>query len=446
MQTAQPMRARDLLRRPFTNPFLKHVGAGIVVGFFTGLLVGAFRWIIDHTLEVLWFIYPQMARHPWLLIPYVLLMFLIAGLIARTIRGEELDLLGSGIPQIEAILLGKHRMKWWAVLWRKFVGGLLAICPGLFLGREGPCIQMGACIGEGFSERVFHLSDDDRHLLLQCGAAAGLAAAFSAPLAGTVFLLEEVTHDFKNRVWVPTLAACIAADFATFLYFGTRPCLYLPIKMNLPFTAYPWLLVAGVVIGAGAYGFQYCILNLKWWYGKLTIIPDRFHSIIPLLLVIPVGLWNAKLLGGSHKVIQFLSIMPNSRGWWHYLILLVAFLVIRFVGTMVSYGATVPGGIFMPIFVLGGIWGAIFGLLMVHAGILPAACYLNMIVLGMTAYIAATEGTPFTSILLATEMIGSIEQILPMAIVTFVAYYTSMALGSQPFIYDALREEMTFEK
>ena len=69
-----------------------------------------------------------------------------------------------------------------------------------------------------------------------------------------------------------------------------------------------------------------------------------------------------------------------------------------------------------------------------------------MIVLGMTAYIAATEGTPFTSILLATEMIGSIEQILPMAIVTFVAYYTSMALGSQPFIYDALREEMTFEK
>lgn len=216
--------------------------------------------------------------------------------------------------------------------------------------------------------------------------------------------------------------------------------------MNLPFATYPWLLIVGVVSGAGAYGFQYCILNLKWWYGKLTIIPDRLHSIVPLLLVIPVGLWNAQLLGGSHKVIQFLSVMPNSGGWWHYLILLVAFLIIRFVGTMISYGATVPGGIFMPIFVLGGIWGAISGLLMVHAGILPGACYLNMIVLGMTAYIAATEGTPFTSILLATEMIGSIEQILPMAIVTFVAYYTSMALGSQPFIYDALREEMTFEK
>lgn len=337
-------------------------------------------------------------------------------------------------------------MKWWAVLWRKFVGGLLAICPGLFLGREGPCIQMGACIGQGLSENIFHLSKEDRYLLLQCGAAAGSAAAFSAPLAGTVFLLEEVTHNFRNRVWVPALAACIAADFATFFYFGTKPCLYLPIKTDLPFSAYPWLLIIGVVIGAGAYGFQYSILNLRWWYGKLTLIPRRFHSIIPLLLVIPVGLWNVNLLGGSHKVIQFLTTMPANNSWATCLGLLVVFLVIRFVGTMVSYGATVPGGIFMPIFVLGGIWGAIAGILMVHAGIIPASCYLNMIVLGMTAYIAATEGTPFTSILLATEMVGSIEQILPMALLTFVAYYTSMALGSQPLIYDALRKEMVFEK
>lgn len=446
MPNSHQVRSRDLLRRPFSQPFLKHVGAGIVVGFLTGLVVGAFRWIIDQTLEFLAYIYPQMASHPLLILPYVFVMVIIALLLGRLLKGRTLDLVGSGVPQIEAILLGKHEMKWWSVLWRKFVGGLLAICPGLFLGREGPCIQMGACIGQGLSEKIFHLNKEERHLLLQCGAAAGLAAAFSAPLAGTVFLLEEVTHNFRNRVWVPALAACIAADFATFFYFGTKPCLYLPIKTDLPFSAYPWLLVVGVVIGAGAYGFQYGILNLRWWYGKLTLIPRRFHSIIPLLLVIPVGLWNVNLLGGSHKVIQFLTTMPANNSWATCLGLLVVFLVIRFVGTMVSYGATVPGGIFMPIFVLGGIWGAIAGIIMVHAGIIPASCYLNMIVLGMTSYIAATEGTPFTSILLATEMVGSIEQILPMALLTFVAYYTSMALGSQPLIYDALRKEMVFEK
>lgn len=446
MSNSHQVRSRDLLRRPFSQPFLKHVGAGIVVGFITGLVVGAFRWTIDQTLTLLTRLYPQMASHPLWLLPYLLLMIIIVLLLGHLLKGRTLDLTGSGVPQIEAILLGQHQMKWWSVLWRKFVGGLLVICPGLFLGREGPCIQMGACIGQGLSENIFHLSKDDRNILLQCGAAAGLAAAFSAPLAGTVFLLEEVTHNFRTRVWVPTLAACIAADFATFFYYGTKPCLYLPIHTAIPFSAYPWFLIIGVVIGAGAYGFQYGILNLHWWYGKVTLIPRRFHSIIPLVLVIPVGLWNANLLGGSHKLIQFLTTMPEHNTWRTCLGLLVAFLVIRFVGTMLSYGATVPGGIFMPVFVLGGIWGAIAGIIMIHTGIIPAACYLNMIVLGMTAYIAATEGTPFTSILLATEMVGSIEQILPMALLTFIAYYTSMALGSQPLIYDALRKEMVFEK
>lgn len=253
MPNSHQVRSRDLLRRPFSQPFLKHVGAGIVVGFITGLVVGAFRWIIDQTLEFLAYIYPQMASHPLWILPYVLVMVIIVLLLGRLLKGRTLDLVGSGVPQIEAILLGKHEMKWWSVLWRKFVGGLLAICPGLFLGREGPCIQMGACIGQGLSEKIFHLNKEDRHLLLQCGAAAGLAAAFSAPLAGTVFLLEEVTHNFRNRVWVPALAACIAADFATFFYFGTKPCLYLPIKTALPLRRLP--------VAAGCWGghWRWCV-------------------------------------------------------------------------------------------------------------------------------------------------------------------------------------------
>ena len=73
-------------------------------------------------------------------------------------------------------------MNWWSVLWRKFVSGLLTICPGLFLGREGPCIQIGACIGQGFAEDVYHYQNtEERDLLIKCGIAAGLSAAFSAP-------------------------------------------------------------------------------------------------------------------------------------------------------------------------------------------------------------------------------------------------------------------------
>lgn len=190
-------RAKDVLAKPFSAPFLKYIWAGIVVGLVTGLVVSVFRWIIDQTLRLLTIVYPFLGHHPLWLLPYVLGTILVSWLIGRLIKADLTDLVGSGVPQIEAILRGQHRMNWWTVLWRKFVSGLLTICPGLFLGREGPCIQIGACIGQGLAEKVFKLSKEDEHLLLQCGVAAGLSAAFSAPLAGTVFLLEEVTHRFQ---------------------------------------------------------------------------------------------------------------------------------------------------------------------------------------------------------------------------------------------------------
>ena len=119
--------------------------------------------------------------------------------------------------------------------------------------------------------------------------------------------------------------------------------------------------------------------------------------------------------------------------------------MLRFAGIMIAYGSTVPGGIFMPIFVLGSILGALAGVLMIHAEVLPASCCLNMVAIGMAAYFGAAEGAPFSAILLVTEMVGSISQTFPMVLLTFVAYYTSMLLGARTSNYDGLREEMVFE-
>lgn len=163
------------------------------------------------------------------------------------------------------------------------------------------------------------------------------------------------------------------------------------------------------------------------------------------MLVIPVGLWNPHLLGDSHDLIMYVTQMFSRGNWLSIAGLLGIFLVLRFAGTMIAYGSTVPGGIFMPIFVLGSILGALAGVLMIHAGVLPASCCLNMVAIGMAAYFGAAEGTPFSAILLVTKMVGSISQIFPMVLLTFVAYYTSMLLGARTSIYDGLREEMVFE-
>ncbi len=191
--------AKQILRRPFTTNITARLIRAIAVGLVTGLIVSIFRWIIDQTMQLLYHLYPQMAAHQVLILPYILLMIFITFILGK-ITAPYLDqVIGSGVPQIEAIFLNENQMPWWSIIWRKFIGGLLAICPGLMLGREGPCIEMEAMIGQGLAEKTFKTDAEGLKEMQECGVAAGLAAAFSAPIAGALFLVEEISFSFKPR-------------------------------------------------------------------------------------------------------------------------------------------------------------------------------------------------------------------------------------------------------
>ena len=390
-----------------------------------------------------------MRQKPIYLVPYLLGTVIICLILAQVIKPVLNNITGSGVPQVEAIMLDENKMNWWSILWRKFVGGLLAICPGLFLGREGPCIQMGAMVGQAFGQNLFHANDEDLKRLQGCGIAAGLSAAFSAPLAGVFFLVEEITFSFDPKECLTALAAAMTSDLMTLCFFGTTPCLYLPLDKSLPLTSYWFVILMGGLLGLLAYFYQYCLLSLKPIYSKLTIIPKIYHSIIPLILVIPIGLWNAKLLGGSHDFISGLfepTFMKNIQtGMLSLTLLPLIWFIVRFIFSMISYGASVPGGIFMPILVLGALLGVIFAVIMIHYGIAPKRCYGIIIVTSMCAYFGAIEKAPFTALTLLTEMVGSVEQIFPMLVATFIAYFVLDLLGGKP-IYEALRIQMDFQK
>lgn len=390
-----------------------------------------------------------MRQKPIYLIPYIIATLSIVLILGKIIKPVLSNITGSGVPQVEAVMLNENKMNWWSILWRKFVGGLLAICPGLFLGREGPCIQMGAMVGQAFGENLFHADPDDLKRLQGCGIAAGLSAAFSAPLAGVFFLVEEITFNFTPKEVLTALAAAMSFDLMTLCFFGTQPCLYLPLDKSLPLTSYWFVAIIGVVLGLLAYLYQYCLLSLKPVYAKITKIPAIYHSVIPLLLVIPIGLWNANLLGGSHDFISSLfdpTFMKSIQTGALSLILLpLVWFAVRFIFSMISYGASVPGGIFMPILVLGALLGVVFAVLMIHFNIAPKRCYGIIIVTSMCAYFGTIEKAPFTALTLLTEMVGSVEQIFPMLITTFIAYFVLDLLGGKP-IYAALRIQMNYHK
>lgn len=440
--------AKQILRKPFSSDMSYHLYRAILVGIITGLIVSVFRWVIDHTMQILNFIYPKMAAQPMWLVPYVILMIVICLVLGHITKPYLNQLVGSGVPQIEAVFLGENKMPWWSILLRKFVGGLLAICPGLMLGREGPCIEMGAMVGQGLAESIFESDKDQIKELQECGVAAGLAAAFSAPIAGAMFLVEEISFSFKPKKVVSILAASFSADFMTILFFGNKPCLYLPIRGYFPINAYWTLPIIGIVLGLLAYGYQYTLLSLKPIFSKLKKIPAYYHSIIPLISIIPVGLWNSHLLGGSHVLITDLSNHKLDTqlllGPWSLVIIPIILFVIRFVFSMLSYGSSVPGGIFMPILVLGAILGMICANVMIKLGIIPSMCFVHILVISMAAYFGAIEKAPFTAIMLLTEMVGTVQQVLPLIIVTFISYYVLDLLGGKP-IYEALRLQMGYK-
>lgn len=441
--------AKYFLRKPFASIYPRLLSQGIMIGLIVGFIVSLFRLAIDIGIHTLYRVYPYLRTHPSLIILYVIFSILVCFILGKIIQPFLLDLSGSGIPQVEATLMGEHKVSWFPILWRKFIGSILASGMGLFLGREGPCIQMGALVGQGLSENVFDCSQHDKHILQCAGIAAGLSAAVSAPLAGVFFLTEVITQSFKPKECLTALAAAVSADLVTIFFFGTKPCLYLPIAKKLPFHSYWSLILVGIFAGIMAYSYQRYLLNTKWLFNKIRIIPAQYHSLIPLLLVIPIGLAFPHILGGSHDLIDLLFHNPliveeEELGQLSWLLIPIIFFVIRILFSMISYCSSVPGGTFMPILVLGALLGTIWATILIHLHLIPTDNYTNIIVVSMGAYFGAILRAPFTAIILLTEMIGTVEQILPITMTVFIAYVILAILGGEP-IYTVLRKQMGFK-
>lgn len=198
----------------------------------------------------------------------------------------------------------------------------------------------------------------------------------------------------------------------------------LPVHGNLPLNAYWTLPLIGIVLGFLAYVYQFVILSLRPLFAKIEFIPRKYQNIIPLLLIIPIGLWNARLLGGSHVLITSLFNQEFeakfSTGSLTFILVPIVIFLVRFVFSMLSYGSSVPGGIFMPILVLGALLGVIFTNLLIHNGIITSTYYPHII-------------------------ISMAHQVLPMVITVFIAYYVLDLLGGRP-IYEALRIQMNFKQ
>lgn len=420
----------DLTRFKF---IIKGLGVGLIVGF----VVSLFRFFIVIGLHCVLIAYHFMRHHPIYIFPWILLMLLIAFINSRLIKKDP-NIMGSGIPQVEGQLAGEMEMNWWSVLWRKWIGGVLAIASGLFLGREGPSIQLGAAVGQGFAEKTNH-KGVGRRVLIAGGAAAGLSAAFNAPIASSLFVLEEVYHNFSPLIWTTALSSAIASDFISMNFFGLTPVLHLRYFESFPIKYYFLLIFLGIFLGFLGKLYSYMTLNIDKLYAKIKWLPRNWDSIVPLLMVIPLGLIWPQVLGGGNAVVLGIN------HFWSSITVLIALFVVRLVFSTISYGSGLPGGIFLPILTLGAIVGALFGKVCVALGLMPEKLVINCVIYSMAGYFACIGKAPFTAILLITEMVGSLSHLMPLAVVSLIAYTVTDIMRERP-IYEAMLDALLPEK
>lgn len=400
----------------------------LVSGAAAGLLTVLYRLMIERGGAAAVACYGYLRVHPAFLIPWALAAVLAGLAVARLVRLEP-TAAGSGIPQVEGAVLFGMELKWRSILPVRFMAGGLCSLFGLSLGREGPSIQIGAAGAKAVSGLLGKNRVEENYLITG-GAAAGLAAAFNAPLSGVIFALEEVHRNFSPAIMLTATTASLIADFVSKYFFGLTPELHFTQLPQLPIHMYFWMLPLGVLTGFVGSLLNRALLAAGPLCAKL---PARWTPCAAMLLAIPCGIYLPMVLGGGRNLIEFAETATGG------VLLLLLLLAVKFLFTCVSFGSGVPGGIFMPILAVGTLTGSIYGIVCARLGLFPAQYIPDFAVCAMAAALAASVKSPITAIVLTVEMSGSLVHMLPVAACAFSALLVSDLLKIEP-IYEALLE------
>ncbi|MEO1067949.1 MAG: chloride channel protein [Cyanobacteria bacterium J06638_6] len=337
---------------------------------------------------------------------------------------------GSGIPQIKAVLARVPMPMNLQTALVKSVAGTIALGSGLALGREGPTVQATAALAAQLSRWLPNTAAQRRHLIA-AGAGAGLAAAFNAPLAGVLFVTEELLKDISSvTLEIAILASFMGSVVARLL--GAHS-LDFSLADSLAATGFsageiPFYVGLGMVAGLGGAVFNRSILisinyyqrsqlALPWRIAIAGVFSGTLVALLPSFFLNNAGLRETLVTGqvtGTMALIAFLG---------------------QFALTVVGYGSGAPGGLFAPTLILGSSLGQLVGLLaQMLLGITWPTTYA---LVGMGAFFSAAIRVPMTSIVIIFEMTTNFNLVLPLMISCLVAY----AVGERIFprsLYDRL--------
>ncbi len=343
---------------------------------------------------------------------------------------------GSGIPQLKVSYWKEIGYVPLAPVIIKFIAGILSIGGGASLGREGPTVYIGGGIASN-AAGVFGVPARQRRGAVVIGAAAGLAAAFNAPLAAVTFILEEFVGDINSRFIGRVFLAALIGAFVVFALVGRQPAFTLPTIADPTWVHYSITSLVALVASLLGVAFQHWTLFFRSCLKGQKTVPAWLLPCCGGFIVWVIGAlvyhFTGKMGVFSLGYHDLSSALDNNFIWWVAGIMVVA----KLLATVFSYSFGACGGIFSPTLFIGGMCGYFIGGLAGFYFPLTPSDRIILSAVGMSTCLGAVVRAPLTSVLIVFEMTHQFSLIPGLMIGAIISVIISYAFGKQNF-YDAL--------
>ena len=300
----------------------------------------------------------------------------------------------------------------------------ITIGSGGSAGREGPTVQIGAAVGSTIGQ-LLHLSTDRMRVLVGCGAAAGIAASFNAPLAGVLFSLEIILGDFAIHTFSPIIIASVIGTVTGRALEGNEVTFNVPVHELVHPAEIIFYLILGILCGIVARLFTFIYFYVQEIFEEKITIPGLYKPAIGGLIVGMISIFMPQILGNGYDVME--QALTGQMFWG------LAFLLVfmKIMCTSITLGSGGMGGIFAPSLFIGAMLGTAFGSSIHFIFPTLSASAGTYSVVGMGAVAGAVMQAPLTNILMLFELTNDYTLILPIMATCIAASYTYQRFTKQ---------------
>jgi CIC family chloride channel protein len=352
---------------------------------------------------------------------------LVAGLIlhfgVRFARGKK------SADYMEAVTLGDGVIRARPTLVR-ITSSVFSIGSGCSLGREGPQVQLAAFLASAIG-RMAQMPRPRLRLLVACGASAGIASAYNAPIGGALFVAEIVLGSIAMQTFGPLILSSVMATVVARIFLGGEPRFIVPRFHLVTYWEVAPYLVLGLVAGTFALWFLRLLKHASDFFGRWKV-PIFVRMAAGGLVVGLLSLQVPNVWGNGDTAV---SAMLSTNLVWTAVLTLLAF---KLLATAATVGSGAVGGVFTPTLLVGGLMGGLFGIL-VHSLLPSVTAEPNAYALvGMGAMLAATTLAPLMAILIVFEITLDYDIVLPLMLACVTAYTAARGFSSKSIYADAL--------